>query len=45
MITTIAGKDSLGGAIGDGGPAISAELAYPLDVKFDKSGNLYIADD
>jgi hypothetical protein len=33
-----------GGYTGDGGPAIDAELSLPVDVTFDKSGNLYIAD-
>jgi len=32
------------GYIGDGGPATSAELAYPQGVAVDTLGNLYIAD-
>ena len=43
MITTIAG-DGWGGAIGDGGPATSAELSEPEDVALDGHGNIYIAD-
>jgi sugar lactone lactonase YvrE len=55
VITTVAGNGfgagsenvgnaSSGGYSGDGGPATSAELYYPLDVAFDRSDNLYIAD-
>jgi trimeric autotransporter adhesin len=40
-ITTIAGG---GAALGDGGPATSAQLSSPTDVVVDLSGNLYIAD-
>jgi hypothetical protein len=50
-ITTVAG---LGGSpcpappgclpLGDGGPATSASLAYPLGVAVDRNGNLFIAD-
>lgn len=29
---------------GDGGPALKASMQYPLDVAFDKAGNMYIAD-
>jgi hypothetical protein len=43
IISTIAGKGTIGYS-GDGGPAISAELASPADVALDSSGNLYIAD-
>ncbi len=32
------------GFSGDGGPAISAQIAYPQGLVFDKSGNLYIQD-
>ncbi len=42
-ITTIAG-DNTGGYIGDGGPAIDAELEFPTGVAVDSSGNVYIAD-
>jgi sugar lactone lactonase YvrE len=49
IITTVAGT---GGCwispiycySGDGGPATSAELSYPLGVAVDVTGNLYIAD-
>ncbi len=42
-ITTVAGNGT-GSYAGDGGPATSAELALPLGVVVDGSGNLYIAD-
>ncbi len=44
VITTIAGS-GIAGYGGDGGPAISAKILSPLDICFDKFGNLYIADD
>ncbi|OJW74992.1 MULTISPECIES: NHL repeat-containing protein [unclassified Spirosoma] len=43
IITTVAGTGNAGYS-GDGGPATSAKLQYPLDVAVDGSGNLYIAD-
>jgi trimeric autotransporter adhesin len=43
IITTVAG-DGIEGHGGDGGPATSAEIAYPYGVAVDISGNLYIAD-
>ena len=43
LITRIAGNKSPGSA-GDGGPAISATLNYPLGVAVDAAGNVYIAD-
>ena len=43
IITTIAGTGTKGYS-GDFGPAISAELRLPSAVRFDSSGNLYIAD-
>jgi uncharacterized repeat protein (TIGR02543 family) len=46
FLELIAGTGSLGttGPSGDGGPAISATLSYPVALAFDSSGNLYIAD-
>jgi len=43
IIATVAG-DSVYGYNGDGIPAIDAELAAPIGLAFDKTGNLYIAD-
>ena len=42
-ISTVAGIGG-GGAAGDGGPAINAQLNVPVDLAFDASGNLYITD-
>ena len=47
IITTVAGSSPLpgpGGFSGDGGPAVNAQLNYPVDVAVDRTGNLYIAD-
>jgi len=49
IITTFAGNGynagtTHGGYSGDNGPATAAELYYPEGVKFDRSGNLYIAE-
>ncbi len=41
VVTTVAGG---GFALGDNGPAASAQLKEPLDVAVDAAGNLYIAD-
>jgi sugar lactone lactonase YvrE len=43
VISTVAGNGVMG-SLGDGGPAISAELNNPLGVAIDSSGNLYIVD-
>ncbi len=42
-ITTVAGNDGFG-ALGDGGPATSAQLKAPQGVAVDRAGNLYISD-
>jgi sugar lactone lactonase YvrE len=42
-ISTIAGNGTIGNA-GNGGPAISAQLNFPVGVTVDHSGNVYIAD-
>jgi sugar lactone lactonase YvrE len=43
QLTVIAG-DGNSGFSGDGGPATSAQLAFPAGLASDSSGNLYIAD-
>ena len=43
VITTVAGNGAYGFR-GDGGPAISASLAYPNGVAVDAAGDLFIAD-
>jgi uncharacterized protein (TIGR03437 family) len=43
IITTVAGNGSAGYS-GDGGPAISAQLALPMALAVDNAGDLYIAD-
>jgi uncharacterized protein (TIGR03437 family) len=43
IITTVAGNGTWGYS-GDGGPATSAQIAWPEGVAVDGSGNLYIAD-
>ncbi len=42
-IVTVAGNGTRGFA-GDGGPAITAQLANPLGIAFDAAGDLFIAD-
>jgi sugar lactone lactonase YvrE len=42
-INTVAG-DGTAGYAGDGGPAASAELYYPNDMRVDAAGNVFIAD-
>ncbi len=48
VITTVAGRrasqQTFPGGLGDGGPAIAADLTSPTAVAFDNLGNLYIAD-
>jgi sugar lactone lactonase YvrE len=43
IITTVVGNGTCGYS-GDGGAALSAQLAYPTALALDASGNLYIAD-
>ena len=43
MVSTVAGRGTYGSA-GDGGPALEAELAYPVDVALSPEGVLHIAD-
>ena len=42
-LTTVAGTGAQGFS-GDGGPAISAQIAFPAGIAFDRQGALYIAD-
>jgi sugar lactone lactonase YvrE len=44
IITTIAGHPGIQGSGGDGGPATASYLNWPSGLAFDKSGNLYVAD-
>jgi DNA-binding beta-propeller fold protein YncE len=43
MVATVAGRGTFGAA-GDGGPALEAELAQPVDVAIGPEGALYVAD-
>ena len=43
IINTVAGTGACSTS-GDGGPAISADICMPRDVKLDAAGNLYIAE-
>jgi sugar lactone lactonase YvrE len=43
VITTVAGT-GVAGAVGDGGPALMAQLNSPFGLAFDGAGNLYVAD-
>ncbi len=42
-ISTVAGN-GVAGLSGDGGPAVSAELSWPTDIKIDAAGSLVIVD-
>jgi RHS repeat-associated protein len=44
IIHTFAGQCFNGGFSGDGGPATSAQLTYPIDIALGPDGSLYIAD-
>jgi sugar lactone lactonase YvrE len=44
IISTVVGIPGSCGFSGDGGPATSAQLASPLGIALDSSGNLYIAE-
>ncbi|HTE25451.1 NHL domain-containing protein [Flavitalea sp.] len=43
IVTTIAGNKTYGFS-GDGGPATSAQLAYPGSTAIDNAGNVYVSD-
>jgi len=43
-ITTVAGTGTKSGYAGDGGPAASAKLHEPHELRFDKAGNYFISD-
>ena len=44
IISTLAGKSSVGLYSGDGGPAANANLYNPYGLAFDNSGNLFFSD-
>lgn len=44
IISTLAGKSSVGLYYGDGGPASNANLNYPYGIAFDNSGDLFFSD-
>mmetsp|Transcript_97792 Transcript_97792/g.305005 ORF Transcript_97792/g.305005 Transcript_97792/m.305005 type:complete len:417 (+) Transcript_97792:47-1297(+) len=44
IIATIAGVAGVPGSLGDGGPAISAQLNHPMGMAVGASQNLYVAD-
>jgi len=43
-VTVVAGNGARGGSIGEGGPAVNANLTYPSGVATDRFGNIFIAD-
>ncbi|MCW3121850.1 MAG: hypothetical protein JWQ38_1342, partial [Flavipsychrobacter sp.] len=43
-VTTVAGTPPIGGVLGGGGPATSAQMNNPYSVATDAAGNLYVAD-
>ncbi len=43
IISTVAGT-GLSGTVGDGGPAVSAQVVYPSGLAVDSAGNLYFTD-
>jgi uncharacterized repeat protein (TIGR01451 family) len=44
VITTIAGNGTSAFFVGDGGPAASARMRFPVKVAFDRFGNVYASD-
>ena len=44
LISTIAGN-GVNGFSGDGGPAIDAEISFPVGIAVDGSGRVYFADE
>jgi hypothetical protein len=44
VIVTVAGT-GVNGYSGDGGPATNCKMTFPLDLTFDRLGNLYFTDD
>ena len=44
IIYTIAG-DGVSGFSGDGGPALTAEMTFPVGIAIDSSGKIYFADE
>ncbi len=44
IITTVAGTGGVSGYSGDGGPAESARLFEPYEIRFDQAGNLFFVE-